>query len=207
MKNERLLTLVKDVSPKYLVALYLVLVLAVGLVVSSLLLYPQEQRLEAMKRKLQQENQKVAVVENFVLTHPNMEQYLSELQQAMNRAEAALPGNIEISAFLSQLEKDARAAGVKLMNVKPAVVAERQGYRELPVELGVEGGYFATMSFLKKLEDGSRFSAPTAFMIQQKKDLLSAKLNLQIFSYGNSPKPPVGAAAQKPPAGGAPAAR
>ncbi len=207
MKNDRLLTLVKDVSPKYLIALYLVLVLAIGLVVSSLLLYPQEKRLEAMQRKLQQENQKVAVVENFVLTHPNMDQYLAELQQAMNRAEAALPGNIEISAFLSQLEKDARASGVKLMNVKPAVVAERQGYREMPVELGVEGPYFATMSFLKKLEDGSRFSAPTAFMIQQKKDLLAAKLNLQIFSYGNSPKPPAGTVAQKPPAGGAPAAR
>lgn len=200
MSKEGLLTVGKGISPRYLIALYLVSVIAVGIIVSSILLYPQEQRYNELARQLQQERQKVAVVENFVLAHPNVEQYLTDLQQSMNRAEKALPGTMEISAFLSQLEKDARTSGVKLSNVKPSAVANREGYREMPVELTVEGPFFATMSFVKRVEDGDRFTVPTGFMIQQKPNLLTTRLNLQIFSFGGAPPQPGAPGAQKPPA-------
>lgn len=202
MNRERLLTLAKEVSPKYLVALYLTVLIALGIVVSSIVLYPQDVRLNRLKLQLQQEKQKVAVVENFILAHPNMDQHLADLQKTKERADKALPDKIEISAFLAQLENNAREAGVRLISVKPAAAANRSGYREMPVELALEGPFFATMSFLKKLEDGARFTLPTAFMIQQKQNLLATKLNLQIFSYGVTLPP---SAAPKPAAGPAPA--
>ena len=189
MNKERLLALTKDVSPRYLVVLYLVLVVALGLVISSLLLYPQELRQNELSAQLQQARQKVAVVETFVLTHPNTEQYLTELQMAITRADRALPPSPDISIFLAQLEKDAKVAGVKMTGVKPAVVIDRAGYREMPVEVSIEGNYFATLTFLKRLEDGERFSVPAAFLIQQKPNNLATRLNLQIFSFGLTPRP------------------
>ena len=188
MNKERLLALTKEVSPRYLVVLYLVLVVALGLVISSFLLYPQEVRQSEIAAQLQQARQKVTVVETFVLTHPNTEQYLTELQMAITRADRALPPSPDISNFLSQLEKEAKVAGVKLTGVKPAVVTDRAGYRELPVEISIEGNYFATLTFLKRLEDGERFSVPAAFLIQQKQNILATRLNLQIFSYGVTPR-------------------
>ena len=193
MDKERLLSLAQEISPKYLVALYLVVVLAVGVAVSSVLFAPQEKRLADLSLQLQQEKQKVAVVENFILTNPDMEKHQNDLQQALKRAETALPDSMEVSAFLSQIERNARDTGVKLTSVKPGNAAERAGYRELPVEVSVEGTFFATMSFLKKLEDGARFSIPTSFLMQQKQNLLATRLNLQIFCYGNTPRPVTGA--------------
>jgi len=198
MDNKRLLFLIKKVSPKYLAALYLVLVLAMGLCVASIVLQPQKMRIAERTRQLKQEQQKVALVENFVLAHQDAEQYLTELQQALGRAETALPDSLNVSAFLAQLETDAQASGVKLTNVKPSVVTDRLGYRELPIEVSVEGSFAATMSFLKKLEDGARFSAPAAFLIQQKQNTLATRLNLQIFCYGISSRPAASVAAPGP---------
>jgi len=99
MDKERLLSLVREISPKYLIALYLVVVLAVGVAVSSVIFSPQEKRLAELTLQLQQEKQKVAVVENFILTNPDMEKHQNELQQALQRAEIALPDSMDVSVF------------------------------------------------------------------------------------------------------------
>ena len=188
MYKEKLLTLIKGVAPRYLLVLYIVLVLALGMGLSSAVLYPQEVRIRDLENKLRGEQQKVAAVENFILTHPNTEQYLTEMQQSQARTELLLPGVLDVSKFIAQVEKNARDSGVKLLNVKPAASVDRAGYREMPVELSVEGSFFGIMAFMKKMEDGERFSLPTAFLIQPKTNSLVARLNLQIFAYGNPPR-------------------
>jgi type IV pilus assembly protein PilO len=197
--------MVKDVAPSYLVALYMVILLALGMLVSSLLLYPQELRIGELTRQLQAEQQKVAVVENFILAHPDAEKRLFELQQSLVRVEKALPGSLDVSLFMAQLQRDAAASGVKLINIKPSALVDRAGYREMPIEVSIEGNYHATLAFLKKLEDGERFNLPTGFLVQRKQDKLTTRLNMQIFCYGVTPRPAAGAA--KPAAVPVPAAR
>jgi Tfp pilus assembly protein PilO len=187
--RQKLLSYAREVSPKYLVVLYLALLLALAAAVSSLALYPQEARIDARQQQLRQELQKVAAVENYVLTHPDMDKHLQDLQQALLRVEKSLPGSMDVSDFLSALERDARAAGVRLTAVKPGAVTDRTGYREMPLEVSVEGNYFATLSFLKKLEDGIRFNLPVSFLIQQKQNTLATRLNLLIYCYGVSARP------------------
>ena len=187
--RQKLLSYAREVSPKYLVVLYLTLLLALTAGVSSLALYPQEERIVARQQQLRQELQKVAAVENYVLTNPDMDKHLQDLQQALLRAEKSLPGSMDVSEFLSTLERDARAAGVRLTAVKPGAVTDRAGYREMPLEVSIEGNYFATLAFLKKLEDGSRFNLPASFLIQQKQNVLATRLNLLIYGYGVSGRP------------------
>lgn len=194
MNMEKVRALFKEVKPQYLVVLYLVLVLALGLFVSSLVLYPQQARIADLSQKLQQERQKLAFVEKFILTYPDGEKRLTELQQSLLKVEKALPGTLGVSDFMAQLQRDAQASGVRLINLKPSVLVDRAGYREMPIEVSVEGGYFQTMAFLKKLEDGERFSLPMSFLIQKKQEKLATRLNLQIFCYGVTPKPAPGAA-------------
>ena len=188
MDREKLLTLLKGIDPRYLWVLYLVLVLAFGMALSSIVLYPQERKILEMEDQLKSEQQKVSAVEGFILSNPNIEQYLQEMQRNQAKTEMLLPGGLDVSKFISQLEKDARTSGLRLINVKPAASADKSGYREMPVELSVEGSYFSIVSFMKKLEDGERFSVPTAFLIQPKQTVLAARINLQIFAYGNPPR-------------------
>ena len=194
MGKQKLLELLKGVAPSYLVALYLVLVLALGMLISSLLLYPQELRIGELTRQLQVEQQKLTVVENFILANPDADKRLFELQQSLARVEKALPGSLDVSLFMAQLQRDAAATGVKLTNVKPSALVDRAGYREMPIEVSVEGNYHATLAFLKKLEDGERFNLPTGFLVQRKQDKLTTRLNMQIFCYGVTPRPAAGAA-------------
>ena len=205
MYKDRLLALVKGIAPHYSATLYLVLVFALGMLLSSIMILPQEMRIHELERQVQAEQQKVTAVENFVLAHPNMDEYLSEIQRLQAKTEMMLPGQLDVSKFISQLETAARSSGVKLLNVKPAAVIDRSGYREMPVELSVEGSFYAVMSFIKKMEDGERFAIPTAFLIQPKQNLLVARLNLQIFAYGNPPRSaPAPAAAPAPAPAGLP---
>ena len=198
MDREKLRELIKGVAPSYLVALYLVLVLALGMLVSSLLLYPQELRIAELNRQLQAEQQKTTVVENFILANPDADKRLFELQQQLAKVEKALPGSLDVSLFMAQLQRDAAASGVKLTNIKPAAMVDRAGYREMPIEVSVEGNYYATLAFLKKLEDGERFNLPTGFLVQRKQDKLTTRLNMQIFCYGVTPRPAAGAATPAP---------
>ena len=201
MDRQKLLSYAREVSPKYLVLLYLTLLLALAAGVSSLALYPQEERIVARQQQLRQELQKVATVEKYVLNHPDMDKHLQDLQQGLLRAEKSLPASMDVSEFLSALERDARAAGVRLSAVKPGTVTDRAGYREMPLEISVEGNYFATLAFLKKLEDGIRFNLPASFLIQQKQNVLVTRLNLLIYCYGVSARPtPAQPQAPTPPA-------
>ena len=199
MIKEKLLALLKGIAPRYLVVLYLVLVGAVGVAVSSLILYPQELRILELERQILADRQKLNAVESFILAHPNTEQYLTELQRSQARTEFLLPSQIDVAKYVEQLEKDARASGVKLLNIKPSAAADKAGYREMPVELSVEGSFYSIMSFIKKMEDGERFSVPTAFLIQPKQNTLMARMNLQVFAYGNPPRSAPAAPAPKAP--------
>lgn len=189
MSRGQLVALFKEVSPVYLVVLYLVLVVALGVFVSSLLLYPQELRIAEKKRLLQQEEQKVNVVENYILAHPDADKRMAELQQSLLRVEKALPGSMDVSVFMGQLQKDATEAGVRILSVRPSALVDRAGYREMPVEVTLEGNFFQTMAFLKKLEDGERFSLPNTVLVQKKQETLTSRLNLLIFCYGITPRP------------------
>lgn len=189
MSREQLKTMLKDISPSYLVALYLVLLLALGLFVSTLVLYPQEQKIAEQKRLLQQEEQRLALVENYILAHPDAEKRLNELQQSLLRVEKALPGSLDVSVFMNQLQTAATEANVRILSVRPAAMVDRSGFREIPVEISFEGSFFQTMAFLKKLEDGERFSLPNTVLLQKKQDKLTTRLNVLIFAYGITPRP------------------
>ena len=77
------------------------------------------------------------------------------------------------------------------------------------MELSIEGSFYAVMSFMKKLEDGDRFTLPANFLIQTKQTGLVARLNLLIFTFGNpvrtAPAPSPAPAPQPPGLPGLPA--
>lgn len=202
MNDQRWQELTKKVAPRYLIALYAVLLLAIGVLFSSFFLVPQETRMAALDGQWTNERQQVEKVESFLLAHPDLDRYLAELDATLARTDRLLPINVDISKFIAQLEKDARETGVRLNTVKPSPLVPRQGYRELPVEITFDGKFYPTMAFIKRLEDGDRFASATGIVIQQQKEVLQTKLNLVIYVFGVPAAPqaatPAGAPGNQP---------
>lgn len=100
----------------------------------------------------------------------------------------ALPENLEQSAFLSGLERLARADHLVLLGVKPGEALKRSDeLLELPVSVTVQGDYFTVLEFLKGLEaqkaDG-RFVLVRGLSMKAGKtgEPLTATLSLSVFA-------------------------
>lgn len=148
---------------------------------------PQYQQMKNLQNQYQTERQKVKVIESFALLHPDIDQYLTELDGQFFQTEKQLPESTDISDFLIQAEQVCKDSGVQLMSVKPLPAANKNGYREMPLEVLIKGNFTQTITFLKKLEDTSRFNAVSNMSVQSKQGMLESKLTVILYSYGSVP--------------------
>ncbi|MEN6413524.1 MAG: type 4a pilus biogenesis protein PilO [Veillonellales bacterium] len=167
-------------------------VFAVALLLLAALFYlvffsPQHQRMLNLQNQYQTERQKVKSIEAFALVHPNIDQYLTELDGQFAQVEKQLPESLAIGDFLIQAEQVSQDSGVQLMHIKPLPVINKNGYREIPLEVVIKGKFSQTIAFLKKLEEISRFNAVTNMSVQSKQGILESKLTVILYSYGSTP--------------------
>ncbi|WP_425060714.1 hypothetical protein SCACP_14570 [Sporomusa carbonis] len=167
-------------------------ILGLGVVLLTTLFYilvlsPQRDRIAELKSEYQAESQRVKTIEAFAMNHPDLDQYLNELDNKLAQSDNKLPGQPEVGEFLKDVEQAAKGSGIQLSEIKPSPAANKESYREIPVEINVKGTYLQTLDFIKKLEDSRRFNAVTNVNIQAKQGSLESKLNLIIYSYGVAP--------------------
>jgi type IV pilus assembly protein PilO len=155
-----------------------------------LLLYlPQIARHNELRAQLQSQQQQVRTVEAFALAHPEADKYLSELERRQTMLNKMLPGSPDIGEFVLQVEQAAKETGVLVSQLKPSVPVNKEGYREIPVEILLKGNFFQTAAFLKKLEDGQRFSLVKTLSMQARQSILDCKINITVYAFGISPPP------------------
>jgi len=130
------------------------------------------------------EQQQVKVIETFVQGHPNPEQHLLELDSKITQVDRMLPDNPEISSFLAEVEQLSRECGVQLGYLKLGKTVNKEGYREIEVEISLNGKFPQIMKFLSKTENGTRFISVTNIGMQLGKNSLESKLSAKIYSYG-----------------------
>ena len=150
----------------------------------NLLLLPQWAYMDNLKKQHNAEFEKVKVIENFVLAHPNPEQYLAELDTRIVEVDKVLPDNFEISSFLAELEQSSQQCGVWLIYLKPGKIINKEGYRQWEIEISIKGNFYQTMNFFKKIENGLRFITISNIDMQVSEDGLTSKLSAKIYSYG-----------------------
>lgn len=148
------------------------------------LLLPEWTRIDELTAQYNTELQQVKVIEAFAQAHPAPEQHIIELDSKIMQADKMLPDNLEISSFLIEVEQLSRECGVQLSYLKPTKTVNKEGYREIEVELAINGSFSQIMNFLSKTENGSRFISVTNIGIQLGKSGLDSKLLAKIYSYG-----------------------
>ena len=130
------------------------------------------------------EFQKVKVIENFVLSHPDPKQYLMEVEKGMSEVDKVLPDNPEISSFLAEIEQSSQKCGVRLIYLKPGKIVNKEGYRQWEIEISIKGNFYQTMNFFKEMENGLRFLTISTIDMQISDDGLKSKISAKIYSYG-----------------------
>lgn len=147
-------------------------------------LRPQLQRITSLSNELQIEQRRVSAIETFTLNHPNHDEYLIEVRNKLDSANRFLPNEPETSDYLQLINQTAKDTKIYLKSIKPAAYINKNGYREIPVEILIQGDYFQTLSFLEKLESIPRFSTVTNISTQSHNNILESKLSVIIYCYG-----------------------
>jgi Tfp pilus assembly protein PilO len=168
-------------------ALFLLTCIAAVFVSHHFLFVPQQQQHAQLTEQLLLKQQKIQSINAFALSHPQLQQYILDLDHQCAYLNKLLPNTLEMQVFINQLQQAAAKSGVQLLKIQPGPCSNRTGYRDTVIELMIRGDYFHTLDFLGKLENNERFTTIDRLSTQANAALLDTKLTVLIFSFGTSP--------------------
>ncbi|MEG6585545.1 type 4a pilus biogenesis protein PilO [Dendrosporobacter sp. 1207_IL3150] len=174
----------KNVTDKHKILIFCAGIVTVIVVFYYYILIPQQDRIAQLTSTYESERQRVQTIEAFAKAHPDIGVYEQELNNKIATVDKMLPHNIELSEFIVEVEKSASNSGLQLTKFKPGQEVNKNGYREIPLELVVKGDYFQTLAFLKKLEDLTRFNSGNNVSVQYRDGQLESKILINIYSFG-----------------------
>lgn len=164
------------------------IIFVVGIVLSAVLFFnfflqPQQDQIISARNTLSLQRQRVAVVESFVRSHPDADNYLAELDAKLMSAQRLLPEQTIMSALLLEIQQAAQDSGVRLLRLKPQKVVVKADYSEIPIEVAIRGNYFSQLKFNSYLENRLRFSIVNKVNIQAQQGILDTKLTIIFYDY------------------------
>lgn len=178
-----------SLKTKYIIVLSILVLLAVIWTFLLLIYLPQTARNNELRQQLFSQQQQIKTVEAFALAHSEADKHLAELERRQAMLDRMLPSSPDLSDFVVQMERAAKEAGVQISQLKPSVPVNKEGYREIPVEILIKGNFFQTAAFFKKLEDGQRFSLVQTLSMQSRQSVLDCKVNATVYAFGVSTPP------------------
>lgn len=152
----------------------------------SFIYIPQQDEILELKNLKQSNENKIQLVEKFVVSHPDISEYDHEIQSNLDNVNKKIPNMHDVSSFLMQIRQIAQISNVQLLHVKPRNLVNKAEYSSLLVDIEIKGNYFQTIKFLKNLEAMERFNSVNKILIQSSNEVLNTKLEINIYSYGKS---------------------
>lgn len=153
----------------------------------SFFIFPLQEKISLLKEQQKVEKQHLEKLQEYSLSHPNIDQYLLELDKTLNHLDDLLPNDIIIHQFITQLEQSSQKSGIHLLHIKPGQVINKNQYREIPIEIIARGDYFHTLEFLKNIENNKRFLRITKISIYSRTSFLETNMTVNIYSFGAPP--------------------
>ncbi len=174
---------IKKITAKVYNMIFAALIVLSAIVFYNFFFQPQQDQIALARNTLSIHRQRVAVVESFVRSHPDADNYLSELDAKLMSAQRLLPDQTIMSALLLEVQQAAQDSGVKLLRLKPQKVVMKAAYSEIPIEVDIRGNYFSQLKFYNYLENRLRFSIVNKVNIQAQQGILDTKLTIIFYDY------------------------
>ena len=156
----------------------------ITILVFAVFIAPQQARVAKLRSELILEKQRVLIIENYSLAHPDASQHAAELNRKINHSNQLLPGSADISGFLMHLEQIGKASSVQITQIQPGAPVNKSSYQEIPITMIVKGNYFQVLDFLSRMEGVNRFNSILSMGIQSKAGILEGKVVLNVYAFG-----------------------
>ena len=166
----------------YQMIFFLLGVIFLSVTIYTFVYVPRQQKLLDLTAAVKEKETSVISIENFMNEHPDMPAYEQELQKKTDFLSQMLPNNMELSSFLSEVEKLAASNQVTLLQIKPNKLISKGNYQEIPILLEFQGDYFQILHFLRQIEAAQRFNTGSHLSVQMQDGVLVCKLVLSIYS-------------------------
>ena len=167
---------------KQKIVLLAIIVLLTLWSVTVLVFLPQRDRLATVRAECRRQLHEVQSAEALTLSHPDVEAYLTDLDQKRLFLGKMLPDTASLEDYLTQLDTIAKQSGVRLVQVQPSPSANRGDFQEIRLEVSIRGSLFQMLHFLKQLEEGPRFSMVSSASLHATQGAMDGKLVIEIFS-------------------------
>jgi type IV pilus assembly protein PilO len=171
---------------KHIIALASIVLIAAIYAFYAFIFVPQQAEIDQLSAQCLQEQKKVDTIEAFQQKHPNIKQYLAELDDNKKDVDLKLPDDSDMREFLLQAEKAAKESNLSLTLVKYNPVRNQKGYRDIPVQIEVNGNYFQTVKFIKNIENSPRFNKLQSVVMKMEGKTIKTSITSCIFMYGNA---------------------
>lgn len=166
-----------------------VILFGAGLLTAIVLVYlgiiaPQGKRMDVLAAQCQIEQQRIKTIESYAQKYPDPSQHVRDMDAKVAKLAAKLPDKPEIGGFLKEIEQAAKLSQVSLLEIKPLAMVNRNGYREIPIEIQLKASFPNLLEFTKKMGELQRFNYLTYAHLQAKQGILEVKLIAVVYSYG-----------------------
>jgi Tfp pilus assembly protein PilO len=128
-----------------------------------LLLRPAVTELKGLAPKVNKMRRDLSAAKTLIKSKVVIESRSEELNEKIAELEKVFPREREVPKLLENFSKIAGVSGVRIIGIKPVVMAEPAAreenaiYQAIPIEIIARSGYHELGKFLEKLETGERF--------------------------------------------------
>lgn len=128
-----------------------------GLVVLIILVYafavhlPRAQAIAEKKENIRTLEAERAKLQTFIAQREKVKEEIAEVEELFNQVKAQLPDQKEIPELLRQVSNLGRDSGLEVLFFRQKPEVPHDLYAEVPVEMGVRGGYHQIALFFDKV--------------------------------------------------------
>ena len=119
---------------------------------------PQQDELENLERAIEDEEAQHVVLRNRIETLRQVRADAPELEATLASSGAVVPRDPSLPSALRQLQSAADESGITLRSVtttRPSILDGELGLSNIPFSVQLEGSYFQTVDFIRRIEDPS----------------------------------------------------
>lgn len=143
-------------SPRYMVILTGVGVVAVIVVLALVLVVPQVQRMNELDEQIATADMQISQAESLLKTRQEAKEKASVTDAALLELAAAVPENPDLPSLIIELQDVAYASNVQLRVIEPADLVQAEGYLTMPLTVKIWGDWADSVDFVQRVRELTR---------------------------------------------------
>lgn len=136
-------------------------------------------QISQLTTQIQEKNENLKKAQNSSAEIPMMREEIGNISQALSRSRELIPENSSARDVLAEVSKEAKIAGIRVPQSRPADAIQKNYYDELPIEVEFEGSYARLALFMYNLSKLKLIVHPVDMELTTK-DIVDRQTNLKM---------------------------